>query len=183
MVQLSKLLAGRERYCGALGEDLQSALGTYEAIASVVQCSEKEMSAGLIFYLKSDALRYYVESIKGIHTWEQVSKMMHDKFTSDEQRARCLTEWQSMSLSTYLRDADSSKSQLAAFTDLSRNLRRLQRQLHADYQPDRFLRDQLVKSADIPEIARSMKEKPPETSHAAEERIAALLSAQPGTAS
>jgi hypothetical protein len=59
----------------------------------------------------------------------------------------------------------------------------LQRQLHADYQPDRFLRDQLVKSADIPEIARSMKEKPPKTSHAAEERIAALLSAQPGSAS
>jgi hypothetical protein len=99
MVQLSKLLVGRERYGGTLGEDLQSALGTYEAIASVAQCSEKEMSAGLILYLKSDALGYYIESIKGIHIWEQVSKMMRDKFTSEEQRARCLTEWQDMSLS------------------------------------------------------------------------------------
>jgi hypothetical protein len=58
MVQLSKLLVGRERYGGTLGEDLQSALGTYEAIASVAQCFEKEMSAGFILLFKSDALGY-----------------------------------------------------------------------------------------------------------------------------
>jgi hypothetical protein len=61
-----------------------------------------------------------------------------------------------------------SWSQLTVFTELSRKFRNLQRQLHTDYNPDR-LGDQILKSADLPERMKSMREKPPETSHAAEE--------------
>jgi hypothetical protein len=93
-----------------------------------------------------------------------------------------LTEGQEISIPTYLKNANSGRSQLTVFTELSRKFRNLQRQLHTDYNPDR-LGDQILKSADLPERMKSMREKPPETSHAAEEWIAALLSSQTGSAS
>ena len=56
------------------------------------------------------------------------------------------------------------------------NLGKLQQQLHHDYQKDVFLTDSLVTATDIPDIARTLKEKVPLKSHEATQRVAALLS-------
>ena len=63
---------------------------------------------------------------------------------------------------------------------MSAHLAKIQRQLHEDYRKDRFLKDTLVLSADLPEIAKALKENPPTTAHQANQRIAALLSDTPG---
>ncbi len=51
-----------------------------------------------------------------------------------------------------------------------------------DYHIHRFLRDQLIKSADNSQIARSLKERPPKSANEANQRIATLLSSEAGSA-
>jgi hypothetical protein len=63
-----------------------------------------------------------------------------------------------------------------------RTQQKTQRQLHIDYQKDRFVRDHLVKSADIPDIERSLREKVASAAQEAQRRIASVLSNIPGSA-
>ena len=74
------------------------------------------------------------------------------------------------------------KSQSEVFRSLSQKLSSIQRQLHSDYHKDRFLCDMLVQAADSPQMKRSFLERAPTTSHEAIQRIAALLSSEPGSA-
>ena len=74
------------------------------------------------------------------------------------------------------------KSQIFVFKLLSAKLSAIQRQQH-QYHIDRFLRDQLIRSADSSLLRRTLRERVPSTSQEAEHRIAALLSSEPGSAS
>lgn len=74
------------------------------------------------------------------------------------------------------------KSEIAVFRDLCAFLSKVQRQLHKDYRKDRFLKYRLVLATDIPHVSPALKEKVPDTSHEATQRIAALLSGEPNSA-
>ena len=73
------------------------------------------------------------------------------------------------------------KSELEVFKDVVRTLSKTQRQLDTVYQNDINLRDQIVVSVDLPEVARPLKEQTPAYSHEAIQRIA-NLNADPGSA-
>jgi hypothetical protein len=73
------------------------------------------------------------------------------------------------------------KSQVEVFKMGYRTLSRTQRQLHKDYHSDRFLRDQLVVSANLPQLERSFKDNAAQTTQESAQRNAALLSSDPGS--
>jgi hypothetical protein len=81
-------------------------------------------------------------------------------FSSEEQRSRLLQEWQTTRLTTLLSESP-ELSQVAVFSEMVRKLQKTQRQLAPAYHKDLFLRDQLVVSADVPTITRSMRDKIP----------------------
>lgn len=172
---LSKAMQGRPKFSGKYDEDLLEVLEVYEITCSTYDVTEEQMFKGISIILCGDAISYFGAHLRHCTSYSEVVEGLKAWFTSEEQRARLLREWQNTRLSSWLQK-HSDKSQTAVFRDLCARLSRIQRQLHMDYRPDRFLKDQIVLSADLPSVSRALKEKPPITSHEATQRIAALLS-------
>jgi len=78
--------------------------------------------------------------------------------------------------------ANPEKSQTEVFRAMCSYLSTAQRQLHADYQSDRILRDQIVRAVDREDIMRALRERVPASSQDATHRVAALLAHEPGSA-
>lgn len=76
---------------------------------------------------------------------------------------------------------NSQRSEGKVFHKLSNKLTRLHRQLDVSYRSDLFLRDQVIVSVDIPSITRALREKVPETSQEAINRVATFLSTEPNS--
>jgi hypothetical protein len=178
---LQKLYIGRKKFDGEFDEDLVGALRVYDTISSISGCSEREKAAGLPIALGGDALQYFAEELSDCRDYAKATAKLHAKYSSDEQRCRLLQDWQTTRLSTMFAHSP-EKSQIDVFTAMVRKLQKLQRQLAPDYHQDTFLRDQLVISADIPSITRSLRDKVASTSQKAQQRIAAMLSTEPGSA-
>jgi hypothetical protein len=144
-------------------------------------CNEKEKAAGVPMMMDGDALSFYAANVSGTKTFDEIVARLHQEYTSEEQRSRLLRDWQKTSLREEMRNHP-EKSQVEVFRIVCRNLTKTQRQLHEDYHNDRFLRDQIIMSADLPEIEKSLREKVASTSQEATQRIAALLFSRPGSA-
>ena len=177
---LMKAYNNRKQYSGNYEEDLVGSIEIYEMTANMCELSDEEMKKGIITMLNGPALTYYATHLKHCQTYTDVTNGLISWFASDEQRARLLNEWNSIKLSEWL-EKFPEKPQTSVFQDMSSTLTKIQRQLHDDYKKERFLKDRLVASADIPEISKALKEKPP-SSQEAVQRIAALLSSKPRTA-
>lgn len=178
---LQKLYIGRKKFGGEFDEDLVGALRVYDALAGVAQCADKEMAAGIPVMLDGDALQFYAEELCDMRNYNDIVMCLHDKFSSEEQRSRLLQEWQTTRLTTLLSESP-DLSQVAVFSEMVRKLQKTQRQLAPAYHKDLFLRDQLVVSADVPIITRSLRDKVPTTAQEAQQRIAAMLSNESGSA-
>ena len=178
---LSKAYAGRKKYSGSWDEDLLGAIEIYEMACRMCELDENQMRRGVMVMLEGDAMAYYASNLKDAKTYETVIDGLKAWYTSEEQRSRLLQEWQACSLTSRMRKSP-EKSEIAVFRDLCASLGKIQRQLHSDYRKDRFLKDQIVAAADIPHVARALREKVPTTSHEATQRIAALLSREPNSA-
>ena len=176
-----KALNGRQRYSGKFDEDLLEILEVYELNCKLYNVGESVMRGGIIHCLAGPALGYYGKHLQNCQSYKEAVDGLLQWFTSDEQKARLLQEWQTTTLSAWMQ-RHPSKSQADVFRDLSAYLSKIQRQLHTDYLPDRFLKDQLVMCADLPEVSRALKEHPPKSSQEANQRIAALLSSEPNSA-
>lgn len=131
--------------------------------------------------LSCPALAYYASHLKGAKTYDEVVDGLISAYTYEEQRSRLLREWQTASLTAWM-GKNPEMSEVAAFRDLLAYLNRIQRQLHPAYRKDRFLKGQLVTSADIPQVSRALREKVPQNSHEASQIIAALISSEPNSA-
>jgi hypothetical protein len=178
---LSKFYQGRARYSGGLDEDLVGAVQIYRTISAMCNLTHKEMATGVPVMLDGDALSFFSAHLAGMQNFEAILQRLSDEYTSEEQRNRLLRIWQKTSLAASMR-ASPEKSELSVFKDVCRLLTKTQRQLHADYHKDRFLRDQIVIAADIPHVERSLREKATASSQEAIQRIAALLSSEPASA-
>jgi hypothetical protein len=71
---------------------------------------------------------------------------------------------------------------MKVFKEVIRRLQKTQRQSHPEYQKDRFIRDQIITCADLPEVEKSMREKVADTSQEAQQRIGNRLSDASGSA-
>lgn len=179
---LLKSYQGRQKYSGGWDEDLFGCIEIYEICCSMCHLTRKEKLEGLSIMLSGGALSYYATNIRGIvNNYDQAIESLKKWFTSDEQRSRLLQVWKDTKLSEWFKKHP-SKSQSTVFREMCDNLIGIQRQLHSDYRKPLFLRDQLVSSADLPNIRRALKENHPKTAHDAMQKIALLLSDQPGSA-
>jgi len=178
---LMKAFSSRKAYSGAWDEDLHGTIEVFEMTAQMCDLNSEQMLKGIPIMLDGPALAYFASNLKSSTSYEEAIEGLLSWYTSEEQRTRLLRDWQDARLSAWMKRSP-EKSELAVFRDLSATLARIQRQLHADYRKDRFLKDQLVAAADIPHVARALKEKAPLTAHEATQRIASLLSGEPRSA-
>jgi hypothetical protein len=179
--QISRTYQSRAKFGGSFDDDLHGALQTYETFSEMYGLNEVEMSASLPLILDGDALTFYAARIPKSSTYGEKVKLLQEEFTSEERRNRLLRIWQGMSLKAEM-VKHPEKSQVEVFKLVYRSLSKIQNQLHADYHADRFLRDQIVISADLPQLEKSMKERAATTTQEATQRIAALLLSDPGSA-
>jgi hypothetical protein len=147
----------------------------------MVCCNENEKEAGVTMMLEGYALSFYPANVSGMKTVDEIVARLHQEYTSEEQRSRLLRYWQKMSLREEMRNHP-EKSQVELFRIVCRKLTKTKRQLHEEYHNDRFLRDQIILSADFPEIENYLREEVAATSQEATKRIAGLLSSIPGSA-
>jgi hypothetical protein len=181
MSQIAKTYQSRSKFSGNFDDDWHGSLQTFEIFSDMYGLSEIEMALSIPIMLDGDALAFYATSMPKQATYMEKTRLLQEQYTSEEQRARLLRVWQSMSLLKEMLN-NPTKSQVEVFKLTYRTLARTQRQLHKDHHIDRFLRDQVVISADLPQLMRSFKEKAPMTTQEASQRIAALLSSDPGSA-
>lgn len=179
---LLKSFQGRTKYSGGWDEDLFGCLEIYEICCSMCHLTSEEKLEGLSVMLSGGALSYYATNIRGhVKSYNEAKEMLVTWFTSDEQRSRLLQIWKNTKLTDWFKK-NPTKSQSAVFREMCDSLVSIQRQLDLDYRKPLFLRDQLISAADLPNIKRALKENHPKTAHDAMQRIALLLSDQPGTA-
>ena len=178
---LSKMYSSRPRFSGELDQDLHGMISDYRALCATCELSDYDMARGITFMLERDALTFYSTHLTRKTDFKKVVEALRRQFTSDAQRARLLHIWQNTRLSQQMRN-NPEKSELEVFKDVVRTLTKTQRQLDTVYQNDINLRNQIVVSVDLPEIARPLKEKTPASSHEAVQRIANLMNADPGSA-
>ena len=178
---LTKAMSGHTKFSGQYDEDLLEAITVYEVACDMCNLTEEQMLKGISCMLSGDAMFYYSANLRHFESYEELKDGLKAWYTSDEKRARLLREWQGARLSSWFQKSP-EKSQTAVFRMFCAYLSRIQRQLHSDYKPDRFLKDQIVLSTDIPNVSRALRERPPNTSHEAIQRIAALLSDEYGSA-
>jgi hypothetical protein len=178
--QLQKLYQGRHKFSGGFDEDLVDCIQIYDTLKKMTGCNSREKAVGLPIMLDSDALQFYAENLQLCREYDKAISQLHAQYSSEEQRSRLLKSWQTMSL-TELMQQSPEKSQIDVFTEMVRTLKNAQRQLHIDYHKYRFLWDQLVMSADIPDMERSLREKVASLDQEAQQRIASMLSSNPAS--
>ena len=178
---LMKAFGSRKKYTGAWDEDLSGTIEVFEMSANMCNLTMEQKLKGVPVMLDGPALSYYASNLKSCKTYDSAIEGLKIWYTSEEQRSRLLREWQTTCFSVWCRRIP-TKSEVTVFRDMSSELSKIQRQLHYKYHNDIFLRDRLVASADLPQLSRALKEKPPKTAHEARERIASLLSSEPNSA-
>jgi hypothetical protein len=152
----------------------------YEAFSRTCKLTEEELALGVPMILDGDAMALYSSKLSRL-SFKDIVQALRDEFTSEEQRNRLLRIWQKASLRDAMRN-EPERSEVEVFKSMCRLLSTTQRQLHESYHNDRFLKDQIVISVDIPEIERSLREKAAHSSHEVIQRVAALLSNEPRSA-
>jgi hypothetical protein len=177
---LSKVCQGRAKFSGGLYEDLEGIIQVYEAFSRTCKLTEEELALGVPMILDGDAMALYSSKLSRL-SFKDIVQALRDEFTSEEQRNRLLRIWQKASLRDAMRN-EPERSEVEVFKSMCRLLSTTQRQLHESYHNDRFLKDQIVISVDIPEIERSLREKAAHSSHEVIQRVAALLSNEPRSA-
>ena len=173
----------KKKFTGDNEQNIVATITYYNTMCRMCQVNEATKLLGVPVMLDGSALDYYNNNLaNSCNTFEDVSDKLIAKYTSEEQRARLLQEWQRYRMSSFMR-LNQEKSLLEVFNSLSTKLSEIQRQLHPDYRKDRLLRDQLIRCVDTADISRSLKERVPTTAHDAHQRIAPLLSHEQGSAS
>ena len=177
-----KAYVGRDKYAGNWDEDINDALEVFDLTCDMYELDDNSRRDGISIILKGPALSHYASNVKQLKTYEEVKSALRTWYTSDEKQSRLLDEWRKISMTKWMVRFP-EKSQLSVFKDMVIHLQKLQRQLHSDYRKDRFLRDQLIVSADNPDISKLLRGVTFPTALAANQRIASLLSSAPGSAS
>ena len=179
---LMKAYSHQKKYSGSFVEDFESSIEQYNTYCQLFELNEEEKAKGFPIMLTGAAFAHYSRQFaKKKMTYAQLSDAFRSWYTSEEQKKRLLNIWQTPSLTRELQSAP-DKSELEVFQKLSEQLVKVQNQLHSDYHQDRFLRDQLIRAADIPHLQHSLNDKVPETAQEAMHRIANRLSAEPKSA-
>ena len=179
---LIKALGTRNKYKGGWDEDLAGTIEVYELTCVMCNITGAGRLADIPVMLDSGSLSYYATNIRNVSkTYDDAITMLKEWFTSEEQMTRLLQQWREITLSAWFRKYP-DKSQSDVFRLLCEKLTSIQRQLHSDYRNPRFLRDQLIAAADIPNVRRALKEHVPKTAHDAIQKIASLLSSEPASA-
>ena len=179
---LIKAFGTRNKYKGGWDEDLAGTIEVYELTCAMCNITGDDRLDGIPVMLDSGALSYYATNIRNVSkTYDDAITMLKEWFTSEEQMTRLLQQWREITLSAWFRKYP-DKSQSDVFRLLCEKLTSIQRQLHSDYRNPRFLRDQLIAAADIPNVRRALKEHVPKTAHDAIQKIASLLSSEPASA-
>lgn len=143
--------------------------------------SEEERVECIPIMLCDEALSYYSTISNKNGTYNEVKDEILAYYTSEEQKGRILTTWQSMRLSDAMRE-NQYKSEIRVFRQFSYKMSQLQQQLDKIFQEDTFLREQLIISTDIPNIQKLLRERIPRSSQQAINRIATHLSSAPSSA-
>ena len=179
---LMRAYTSRSKFSGSFTEDFDGAIEEFETLSIVCNLTEEDMAIGFPIMLMGPAFSHFSRNYsKKSMTYSELKDAFRAWYTSEEQRYRLLHVWQSPSLTQDMRN-NPDKSELEVFREVSDNLTRVQHQLHKDYHHDRFLRDQLLRAADLPHLRRSLIEKIPATAQEAMQRIATLLSSEPRSA-
>ena len=180
---ISKAYQGQQKYSGAFTEGFDTYVEKYETLCAVFELTEEERARAFPIMLTGAAFTHFSHHYARKNlSYHELVDAFRAWYTSEEQKYRLLQVWQRPSLEKEFQN-NPDKSELEVFRTLSEELVQTQHQLHADYHLDRFLRDQLLISADIPKLRRSLIEKIPRTAQEAMQRIATLLSSEPRSAS
>ena len=178
---MMKAYGGQKKYTGAFDDDLSVVIEEYEMTARICGLTMEEKRDGIVIMLEGPALAYYAAHLKNVDTYDALIDGLKDWYTSEEQRARLLRDWDGARLSQWMK-SHPGKSEIAVFRYLAAHLSKVQCQISKDYKRDVCLKDQLVAAADLPAISRALREKPTKKAQEAQQRIAALLEDTPGSA-
>ena len=179
---LMKAYQSQTKYSGSFVEDFEGAIEQFNTICVMLELSEEDKAKGFPIMLTGAAFsRYSRQYARKELTYKELIDAFRTWYTSEEQKKRLLNIWQTPSLTKELQ-LSPEKSELEVFQKLSDKLVRVQNQLHRDYHHDRFLRDQLIRAADIPHLQHSLNDKVPSSAQEAMHRFANRLSAEPRSA-
>ena len=179
---LIKAYQSQNKYSGSFVEDFEGAIEQFNTLCGILELSEEDKAKGFPIMLRGAAFAHYSRQYaKKNMTYKELVDNFRAWYTSEEQKKRLLNIWQTPSLTRELQ-ASPEKSELEVFQELADRLVRVQNQLHSDYHEDRFLRDQLIRAADIAHLQHSLNDKVPNTAQEAMHRIENRLSAEPKSA-
>lgn len=178
---IMKAFIGQDKFSGKYEEDLDAVLNIFETLSRMCDATPEEMRKAMPVMLKGNALRLFSKKAKDCVTYENGAEMLRSWYNSREKQNRLLTEWREMKLSEAMEEKP-DESEVAVYRDFIARLMSIQDQLDESYQGDKFLRDQLLASVDIPKVQGSLRDKIPRSSQQLINRVANHLSERPRSA-
>ena len=181
MTGLMKAYQNKTKFGGEWDDNLQGCLELYESLCKICHLTDEEKTQSIPFMLRHDAMKFYSENVTKNDSYAEVLEKLKDHYTSEEQKGRMLTTWQSMRLTTFIQQNE-NLSEMDAFRQFTNKLNKIQKQLSSNYQHDFILRDQLILATDLDEIQRALRERIPTTAKEPQNKIATFLSQEKGSA-
>lgn len=178
---LMKAYTGKKLFSGEWSENLNNDLKVYDTLTAMCQLTPDEKRKGIPVMLTGNAFDFFAENADKCKTLDEAKQLLEGWYNNSDKKARVLMEWQKVSLSLELRK-NPNKSEVEVFNAVIAKLTGFQKQLDADYQRDRYLRDRLLTAIDIPSLQDPLRDRLPRTAQQAIQRTIRRLSDKPKTA-
>ena len=146
LAALSKMYTNDDKYGGSPTESLNYKFTIFMDLCKRAEIPQETLPKAFPSMLRSMALEHYYSSCQGHGlTLQQLFQRFQAHFEEEEHRRNMLREWNSINLRTLIR-ASPDKNKGTVFTEMTHQLRQIQRSLDPKFQSDSTLRNRIISS-------------------------------------
>lgn len=107
---MMKAMIGKTNFSGSWEEDLDTCISVFDTLVTMCQLSVEDNFKSIPIMLTGDALSYFSTHAQSRDKFDEVMNFLRSWYNSDDKKARILSKWKSMRLSTAMEDdPDESK--------------------------------------------------------------------------
>ena len=144
LAALSKMYTNDDKYGGSPTESLNYKFIIFMDLCERAEVPQEVLPKAFPSMLRSMALEHYYSSCQGHSlTLQQLFQRFQAHFEGEEHRRNMLREWNSINLRLLIR-ASPDKNKGTVFTEMTYQLRQIQRSLDPEFQSDSALRNKII---------------------------------------
>ena len=98
-----KSYQNRTTFGGEWSDNLHSSIQLFESLCKMCRLTEDEKLQSVPVMLRDRKMKFYSENFTELDTYEDINKMLEDRYTSKAQKGRMFTMWKNLRLSEFMK--------------------------------------------------------------------------------